>query len=479
METIQVEKVKQETKAIVDDLLKQKPTKHEEDCLSGFIKLQNEYLKTLEGSKEELKWEKIEPLQIENSIKSEELPKPNRGELITLLKKLVILKINGGLGTTMGCTGPKSIIEVRNGKTFLDLIVQQIKSIYNEYGVKVPLLLMNSFNTDSDTKQILKKYENDEACVFYTFCQHKFPRIYENTLLPVPKELNGEKSEWYPPGHGDFLQSFVDSDCLEKLKKDGREIIFSSNVDNLGGVPDLSILKYVYDNGLEYVLEETPKTMNDIKGGTLIKYDGKYRMLETAQVPKEHFNEFCDVSKFKVFNCNNIWMRIDSVERVIKNETLLQNMDIIVNRKVDNHGNKVIQLETAIGCAVAAFEKTCAIIVPRNRFLPVKACNDLLRIQSNMYGLTNKGFFVDGAQSLNEYNDPPIINLSKEYQHVGEYLKRMKVIPDLAKIHKLNVEGDIVFGENVHLIGDVELLNQTGKQIEISNVTYENETIKF
>lgn len=45
----------------------------------------------------------------------------------SILDKLAVLKLNGGLGTTMGCVGPKSVIEVREGMTFLDLSVRQIE----------------------------------------------------------------------------------------------------------------------------------------------------------------------------------------------------------------------------------------------------------------------------------------------------------------------------------------------------------------
>lgn len=50
-----------------------------------------------------------------------------------LLDKLAVLKLNGGLGTTMGCVGPKSIIEVREGMTFLDLSVRQIEVRSSRY----------------------------------------------------------------------------------------------------------------------------------------------------------------------------------------------------------------------------------------------------------------------------------------------------------------------------------------------------------
>lgn len=51
----------------------------------------------------------------------------------TLLSKLIVIKLNGGLGTSMGCHGPKSVIAVRNGLTFLDLTVQQIEVKKNIY----------------------------------------------------------------------------------------------------------------------------------------------------------------------------------------------------------------------------------------------------------------------------------------------------------------------------------------------------------
>lgn len=43
------------------------------------------------------------------------------------LNQLVVVKLNGGLGTSMGCKGPKSVIAVRNDLTFLDLTLQQIQ----------------------------------------------------------------------------------------------------------------------------------------------------------------------------------------------------------------------------------------------------------------------------------------------------------------------------------------------------------------
>jgi len=68
--------------------------------------------------------EQIKPYQ--------DLPQEQSKDAIRdMLNKLVVLKLNGGLGTSMGCKGPKSIISVRNELTFLDLTVQQIEVIDN------------------------------------------------------------------------------------------------------------------------------------------------------------------------------------------------------------------------------------------------------------------------------------------------------------------------------------------------------------
>ena len=82
----------------------------------------------------------------------------------------------------MGCVGPKSVIPVRSDLSFLDLTVQQIEKLNSKYDVDVPLVLMNSFNTEDDTKTILRKYgklgrreKSSERCMWGAIvgCGHK------------------------------------------------------------------------------------------------------------------------------------------------------------------------------------------------------------------------------------------------------------------------------------------------------------------
>ena len=117
------------------------------------------------------------------------LVEPSKEEIENMLNKLVVIKLNGGLGTSMGCKGPKSSIIVRDELTFLDITIQQIDHLNKTFNSKIPLILMNSFNTDLDTNKIIKKYSRLNVPIF-TFNQSRYPRIWKDTLLPITKDYN-------------------------------------------------------------------------------------------------------------------------------------------------------------------------------------------------------------------------------------------------------------------------------------------------
>ncbi|KAG5893128.1 hypothetical protein JTB14_034149 [Gonioctena quinquepunctata] len=238
-------------------------------------------------------WERIEKLPGDAVRDYSTLETPTADLVHQMLDKLVVIKLNGGLGTSMGCHGPKSVITVRSDLTFLDLTVQQIEHMNKTYKVNVPLVLMNSFNTDEDTEKIVRKYKNLQVEI-HTFNQSCYPRINRDSLMPIAKNgmVHDNIDAWYPPGHGDFYESFKNSGLLTKFLKGGREYCFISNIDNLGATVDLNILNLLLNPNhetakQEFVMEVTDKTRADVKGGTLIQYEGKLRLLEIAQVPKD------------------------------------------------------------------------------------------------------------------------------------------------------------------------------------------------
>ncbi|KJE97183.1 ugp2 protein [Capsaspora owczarzaki ATCC 30864] len=418
----------------------------------------------LQEGAQTIQWDKIKP-PAANMARSIVLPyasldKPNDHDIKGLLDQLVVIKLNGGLGTTMGCVGPKSVIDVRDDMTFLDMTVRQIEYLNNRYHTNVPLILMNSFNTHEETDHVIQKYHGSTVTIL-TFNQSKFPRISKDTLLPVAKNYLDHEA-WYPPGHGDIYESLVAAPFFESLLLQGRQYAFISNVDNLGATVDTSILNYLINQApkCEFLMEVTDKTRADIKGGTLIDYEGKTRLLEIAQVPKQHIDDFKSVTKFRIFNTNNLWIKMSAIKKVVTNKEL--ELEIIVNHKNMESGVNVIQLETAVGSAMKHFENAIGINVPRSRFLPVKNTSDLFLVKSNLYH-QEKGTLVMNPKRLFEV---PLVKLGDEFRVVSKFLARFATIPDILELDHLTVTGDVTFGRHVSLKGTVIMCHH-GDRIDI------------
>jgi len=433
-----------------------------EKNFEGFKKLFGQFITSSGPS---VQWEKIEKLTPDAILPYSELKIPDDPAAIrAMLDKLVVIKLNGGLGTSMGCSGPKSVIPVRSDLTFLDLTVQQIEYLNKKYDANVPLVLMNSFNTDEDTMKIIRKYSGFNISI-RTFNQSCYPRISKESLMPVAKssKTDTDLESWYPPGHGDFYQSFSNSGLLEEFLEDGKEFCFISNIDNLGATVDLNILNMVISNNREFVMEVTDKTRADVKGGTLINYEGHLRLLEAAQVPKEHEEDFKSVKKFNVFNTNNLWINLPAIQRVLDENTL--EMEIIVNPKQLDGGVNVIQLETAIGAAMKCFDRASGVNVPRSRFLPVKMTSDLLLVMSNLYSLDNGSLCMSSKRM---FASTPLVKLGgKEFKKVKDFLYRFGSIPDMLELDHLTVSGDVTFGKGVSLRGTVIIIANHGDRIDI------------
>merc|ERR1712200_300083 len=356
----------------LDKLLKTMPEGSRQIVEQDFEGFKNLFGKFINSTGPSVNWDKIEKLPQESIEPYSHLACPESKEAVkALLDQLVVIKLNGGLGTSMGCSGPKSVIPVRNDLTFLDLTVQQIEYLNKTYDADVPLVLMNSFNTDEETMKIIRKYSRFKVTI-RTFNQSRFPRITKESLMPIAKTCRSDDDMdcWYPPGHGDFYQSFSNSGLLDEFIEQGKKVCFISNIDNLGATVDINILNTCIKHNNDFIMEVTEKTRADVKGGTLINYEGKLRLLEVAQVPKEHEEDFKSEKKFNVFNTNNLWMRLDAVRNNIQEGIL--DMEIIVNPKTLDNGLNVYQLETAVGAAMKSFEKAVGINVHRSRFLPVK-----------------------------------------------------------------------------------------------------------
>ncbi|CAL8079926.1 unnamed protein product [Calicophoron daubneyi] len=429
-----------------------------------FLRLYRAYLKQSDKMPD---WDLI--TQPEELIKPyESLNRPTPQEAQALVSKLVVLKLNGGLGTSMGCTGPKSLIPMRDGKNFLDLTVEQIVELNNSYNCDVPLVLMNSFNTDAETEQALNKLGERRPQIF-TFEQNRFPRISTETSLPVKMDgiLPSNNMLWYPPGHGDVYRCFQKSGLLDKFMNEGKEWVFISNIDNLGATVDTKILNYIAKSAKEgrqcdFLMEVTPKTPSDVKGGTLVRWGEKLHLLELAQVPEDHREDFSSVRRFKFFNTNNLWVNLKAMARLLQEDRIA--MELIVNPKVVNKSFHVIQLEEAAGAAIHNFDNPRGINVPRYRFLPVKLTSDLILMMSNLY-LLDKGRIIPNPRR--NFPTLPLVKLGKHFKDIKDFKERFHAIPDMLELDHLTVSGDVHFDKDVKLKGTVIIIARESEQIDI------------
>lgn len=399
--------------------------------------------------------EEIEPLDRVPAL--DELPDGDR----SAIERVVVLKLNGGLGTSMGMREAKSLLQVKDGHSFLDVIVRRLLSLRERHGAAIPLLLMDSFATREDTLAALERYpELAVDGLPLDFLQGRVPKLFADgrpASWPDEPEL-----EWAPPGHGDVFASLAAGGLLSELLERGYEYAFLSNSDNLGAELDPRILAWFAAEGLPFVSEVVDRTESDKKGGHLARRagDGGLLLRETAQVPDEDQAAFEDIRVHRYFNANNIWVDLRALDGALGERGGVLELPMIVNRKTvdptDASSPEVVQLETAMGAAIGVFDGAGAVHVPRERFVPVKRTSDLLVVRSDAYRLGE-----DWTVRLAPERDgrPPHVELDPDhFKLLADFDARFGAgPPSLAECERLEVVGDVSFGREVVVRGSVRV----------------------
>ena len=412
-----------------------------------------QYRRLQEGETGTLAESEIEP--VADLPDAEELP-----DAEAPLDQAVIIKLNGGLGTSMGMSKAKSLLEVKDGKTFLDLIAEQVLDLRERSGARLPLVLMNSFATREDSLEALARYPDLSAGLPPDFVQNKVPKITEDGLTPV-SHPDDPALEWAPPGHGDLYTALVTSGMLDALLEGGYRWAFVSNSDNLGAVLDPRILAHLADSAAPFLMEVADRTSSDRKGGHLARRasDGGLVLREIAQTPDEDLDAFQDIERHRYFNTNTLWVDLHALRDVLGDDGVLD-LPMIVNRKTvdpsDKSSTPVIQLETAMGAAIGVFDGATALRVPRSRFVPVKTTNDLLSLRSDAY-VVGEGRAVHLAPEREGV--PPFVDLDSDYYKlVADFDARFPSgAPSLVACDALHVHGDVTFGAGVVVRGEVTI----------------------
>lgn len=375
--------------------------------------------------------------------------------------RTAIIKLNGGLGTSMGLSKAKSLLPVRPGLSFLDLIARQVLHQRAHHRVDLPLVLMNSYRTRDDSLAALLAYPALEKQVPLDFLQHRVPRIDAESFRPVvwPED---ESLEWCPPGHGDLYIALASSGMLETLRANGFRHAFVSNADNLGAVLDLRLLGWLAEEGLPFVMEVAHRTPADRKGGHLARRGGRLLLRESAQCAAEDVGAFQDVERHHFFNTNNLWLDLDALAALLAASPDGLSLPVICNEKRVSPSSpaspRCFQLETAMGSAIECFEGARAIAVPRDRFAPVKTTNDLLVLWSDAYELASDSRIVARDP---EFARQRVVDLDPRFfSQIADFEARFGAgAPSLRACRKLEVRGDFRFGPGVSIEGEVELVN--------------------
>jgi UTP--glucose-1-phosphate uridylyltransferase len=390
------------------------------------------------------------------------------------LGRLAVLKLNGGLATTMGLRHPKSLIEARDGRSFLDLIAGQILALRDRHGVRLPLLLMDSEATRADTLAALDAYPELGGELPPDFLQSMEPKLEESTLAPVswPRD---PALEWCPPGHGDVYGSLRSSGRLAALLEAGFEQVMISNSDNLGATPDPRIAAHLAAERIPFLVEVVEGTEADRKGGHIARRraDSQLVLREVAQTPPGDEESFRDYRRWRHYNTNSIWVDLRALDEALERRNGVLELPLIVNRKTvdprDPDSTAVIQLESAMGAAIESFAGARLLRVPRTRFAPVKTTDDLLLLRSDVYAV--------GADAVVEpiaarRGRMPFVELDqRHYRLLDDFDARFPAgPPSLRAAERLVVHGDVSFEPGVVVRGSVELDAEAPMRIESGTV---------
>lgn len=399
----------------------------------------------------------ISPIETTDSELKYVNPILSSSHSLDLIKKVVVIKLNGGLGTSMGMKGAKSQLQVKDSLNFVEICVKQIEKLREISGFNVPLIFMNSFNTQSDTEKNLLNlnFENDNLPA--SFIENKSPKlkkINENDYIPASYSQNPEL-EWAPPGHADVYPSLFENGLLQDMKNKGYEYLFISNVDNLGATLDFEVVEKVMELDSPFVMEVSQRTENDKKGGHLAidNHNRNYILRESAQVKTEDSDDFQNYKKYKFFNTNSIWIKIEELIKIMNQNKGVLDLPLIINKKninpSDSKSEEIIQLESAMGSAISLFSNAKIILVPSDRFIPVKNTSNLLYLRSDLVDM-------DEYFRLHPVKNIKIDLIQEFYKNIEDFEKRFKVIPSLKNADSVKIDSDLTFDKFIEISGSYQ-----------------------
>jgi UTP--glucose-1-phosphate uridylyltransferase len=443
-----------DTEALQAAERKMRDAGHSEEAIRAFA---SAYERLAGGESGMMPTSELEPATDVPSL--DELPD---ADAAAALEHVVVIKLNGGLATTMGLRSPKSLVEARDGRSFLDIIIGQTLALRRRHHVRLPLVLMDSEATRKETLEALARHpEVATDGLPADFMQSMVPKLDAESRAPVSWDKQ-PTLEWNPPGHGDIYGALRRSGMLGTLLERGFRHAMISNSDNLGATLDPRIAGFIATEEIPFLMEVVAGTEADRKGGHIARRrdDGHLVLRETAQTPSEDQESFRDFRHWRYYNTNNLWVDLRVLFDTLEESDGVLELPLIINRKSldprDPSSPAVLQLETAMGAAIGSFPGARLLCVPRRRFVPVKTTDDLLVLRSDVYTVSDD-LLVEPVPERD--GKLPFVELdSGYYKLLDDFESRFPDgAPSLREAQRLVVHGDVTFGAGVVVRGAVEL----------------------
>ena len=275
--------------------------------------------------------------------------------------KVGIVTLAGGMATRFGGV-VKASVEAVDGQSFLALKLRDVARLAERVGGRIPAYLMTSFATDAEVTHLGAQMSTERVPV------ESFPQFISLRLTPdggVFRDDDGSVSP-YAPGHGDLPFALARRGVLSRFRRAGGELLFMSNVDNLGATLDPAIIGLHLEAGVAVTAEVVAKLPGD-KGGAPARVDGDLQIVEAFRFPDDF-----DQDTIAVFNTNTFVLSAEALERDFPLTWFA------VRKKVD--GRDAVQFERLVG-QLTAFLPSAFVKVERGgadgRFQPAKDPDEL------------------------------------------------------------------------------------------------------
>ncbi len=285
----------------------------------------------------------------------------------------------------------------------------------------------------------------------------------------MPKSYDSALHDWYPPGHGDVFESLYNSGILDKLIQRGIEIIFLSNADNLGAVVDLRILQHMVETDAEYIMELTNKTKADVKGGTIIDYEGSVRLLEIAAGAqgarqRVQVDQEVQVLQHQQHLDERQGHQARRRERRARDGDHPQRQDH-PRRQEGRVRHLHPPARNGRRCRHPATSATPhGVNVPRRRFLPVKTCSDLMLVKSGSVHARSTACLQMSTQPVRRRAPD---QARCDFKKVLDFQKRIPSIPKIIELDHLTITGAVNLGRGADPQGHCHHRCHRGQTIDI------------